>query len=187
MHSKSGGGSKPDGCSAVEPAARKRGRMSRRTELPVFDRRAVGSAVPDRSVTLSFEQRGKGRLRARCDDGREVALLLERGRILRGGTLLTGPSGQVLRVEAAPERLSEARCDDPRRLARAAWHLGNRHVALQTGDGWLRYLSDHVLDDMVRGLGLEVRPLEAGFEPESGAYAAGAHHHHHAHGASLPE
>ena len=154
------------------------------TELPVFDRRAGGSAVPDLSATLSFEQRGKGRLRARCDDGREVALILERGRILRGGTLLTGPSGQVLRVEAAPERLSEARSDDPRRLVRAAWHLGNRHVALQTGDGWLRYLSDHVLDDVVRGLGLEVRPLEAGFEPESGAGAAGAHHH--GHGTPLP-
>ena len=146
-------------------------------ELPVFDRRADGSAMPDLSVTLSCEQRGKGRLRARCDDSREVALILERGRILRGGTLLTGPSGQVLRVEAAPEQLSEARSGDPRRLARAAWHLGNRHVALQTGDGWLRYLADHVLDDMVRGLGLEVRSMVAGFEPESGAYAGGAHHH----------
>ena len=155
--------------------------MNRRTALLVFDRRADGSAVPDLSVALSYEQRGKGRLRARCGDGREVAVILERGRILRGGTLLTGPSGQVLRVEAAPERLSEARSGDPRQLARAAWHLGNRHVAIETGDGWLRYLSDHVLDDMVRGLGLEVRPLEAGFEPESGAYAGGAHHHGEGH------
>ena len=161
--------------------------MSRRTELPVFDRGAVGSPAPDLRVSLSFEQRGKGRQRARCDDGREVALLQERGRILRGGTRLTGPSGLVLAVEAAPERLSEARSDEPHRLTRTAWHLGNRHVALQIGDGWLRYLSDHVLDDMVRGLGLDVRPLEAGFEPESGAYAAGAHHHHHEHRASLPE
>ena len=151
--------------------------MKRRSpELPVFDRRTGGFAVPDLSAALSYEQRGKGRLRARCGDGREVALLLERGRILRGGTLLTGPSGQVLRVEAAPELLSEARSGDPQQLARAAWHLGNRHVALEIGDGWLRYLADHVLDDMVRGLGLEVRPLEAGFEPESGAYAGGAHH-----------
>ena len=149
--------------------------MTRRTELPVFDRRAGGSTVPDLSVTLSFERRGKGRQRARCDDGREVALILERGRILRGGTRLTGPSGLVLAVEAAPERLSEARSDDPHRLARAAWHLGNRHVALQIGEGWLRYFSDHVLDDMVRGLGLAVRSIEAGFEPESGAYAAAAH------------
>ena len=155
--------------------------MDRALKLPVFDRRADGPAAPDRSVALSFEQRGKGRLRVRCGDGREVALLLDRGRILRGGTLLTGPSGQVLLVEAAPEPLSEARGGEPRRLARAAWHLGNRHVALQVGDGWLRYLSDHVLDDMVRGLGLDVRRLEAGFEPESGAYAEGAHHHGHSH------
>ena len=139
--------------------------------MPVFDRRAVGSPAPDLSLRLAFEQRSRGRQRARCDDGREVALFLERGRILRGGTRLTGASGLVLVVEAAAERLSEARSGEPRRLARAAWHLGNRHVALQTGEGWLRYPADRVLDDLVRRLGLEVRAVETGFEPESGTGA----------------
>ena len=68
---------------------------------------------------------------------------------------------------------------DPWSLARAAYHLGNRHVALQVGSGWLRYLHDHVLDDMVRGLGFEVVVEEAPFEPEAGAY--GGHGHSHSH------
>jgi urease accessory protein UreE len=67
-----------------------------------------------------------------------------------------------------------------RALARAAFHLGNRHVALQIGDGWLRYLHDHVLDDMVRALGLTVDVEEATFEPEAGAYHAHAHTPAHA-------
>jgi len=78
---------------------------------------------------------------------------------------------------------------EPALLARAAYHLGNRHIWLQVGEGWLRYLADPVLDDMVRSLGFDVVSEEAPFEPEAGAYASGdraAHghshgHHHHAH------
>ena len=71
---------------------------------------------------------------------------------------------------AGPEAVSTVNADDPKALARAAYHLGNRHVAVQVGDGWLRYLADHVLDDMLRGLGLEPKSERAPFEPESGAY-----------------
>ncbi|MDX1432319.1 MAG: urease accessory protein UreE [Gammaproteobacteria bacterium] len=160
--------------------------MSTHTDLPIFDRRAHARAVPDFSLTLSFEQRSKGRLRAFGDHGREIALMLERGHVLRGGTLLTGPCGDVLLVRAAPERVSEVRSHVPRELARAAYHLGNRHVSLQIGDAWLRYLGDHVLDDMMRGLGFTVHALEAPFEPESGAYAPAGHSHDghggHSHG-----
>jgi urease accessory protein len=65
---------------------------------------------------------------------------------------------------------------------------------VQVGSGWLRYLHDHVLDDMVRGLGFSVTTEQQPFEPEAGAYAysgAGNTHHHsfvlsthhpHAHG-----
>ena len=94
---------------------------------------------------------------------------------------LGGADGEVLLVEAATERLSEVNSDHPLELTRAAYHLGNRHVPLQVGDGWLRYRADHVLDAMVRGLGLRVRQLDAGFEPEPGAYSAGGHAHEHAH------
>ena len=71
----------------------------------------------------------------------------------------------------------------PRTLARASYHLGNRHVALEIGPDWVRYSHDHVLDDMLRGFGLEVRVEERPFEPEGGAYVAASHHaHSHSHG-----
>ena len=68
------------------------------------------------------------------------------------------------------------RCDDPQLLARAAYHLGNRHVPLQIANGLLRYQHDHVLDEMLRGLNLDVQIEQAPFEPEPGAY--GSHHPH---------
>jgi urease accessory protein len=76
-------------------------------------------------------------------------------------------------ILAAPEQVSVARTDDALLLARACYHLGNRHVALQITPGELRYLADHVLDDMVRGLGLAVTQESAPFEPEAGAYSHG--------------
>ena len=66
-------------------------------------------------------------------------------------------------------------------LARASYHLGNRHVALQIGPGWLRYIHDHVLDDMLRGFGLTVIVETAPFEPEGGAYVTASHAHSHPH------
>ena len=80
-------------------------------------------------------------------------------------------------VKAAREPVSTVLSLDPQLLARACYHLGNRHVALQIEPGRLRYLQDHVLDEMVRGLGLEVIVEEAPFEPESGAYGGPAHAH----------
>ena len=82
---------------------------------------------------------------------------------------------------AAPERVTTARAEDARLLARAAYHLGNRHVALQIDGLWLRYSHDHVLDDMVLGLGLQLTVEELPFEPEAGAYhshEAGQSHGH---------
>ena len=78
----------------------------------------------------------------------------------------------------------EARTGDPNLLARAAYHLGNRHVPVQVGPGFLRFGRDHVLGEMARGLGLSVAELEAPFEPESGAYGGhGGHAHPHGHSA----
>ena len=82
----------------------------------------------------------------------------------------------VVKIAAAAEKVSTASCSDQFLLSRACYHLGNRHVALQIGPGWVRYLEDHVLDEMVNGLGLEVVNEHAQFEPESGAYSG--HHHH---------
>lgn len=134
------------------------------------------------SLTLPYELRQKTRLRAKLDDGREAALILPRGHVLRSGECLRADDGTVIAVQAATETVSTATTNDPLLLARACYHLGNRHVALQVGEGWCRYLHDHVLDEMVRGLGLLVRCEEAPFEPESGAYAVGQHTHSHHHG-----
>jgi urease accessory protein len=141
----------------------------------------------DDSLVLPFDLRSRSRFRAHLASGEEVGVILQRGQVLRGGDRLRTADGRVVAVAAAPESVSTLRCADPRVLARAAYHLGNRHVALQVGDGWLRYRHDHVLDDMARGLGLAVLQEEAPFEPEPGAYAPGAahghdHDHDHDHG-----
>ena len=136
-------------------------------------------------LVLPFDLRSRSRFRARLVSGEEVGVQLTRGQILRGGDRLLAEDGRVVEVRAAPESVSTLRTPDARLLARAAYHLGNRHVALQVGDGWLRYGHDHVLDDMVRGLGTEVTVEQAPFEPEAGAYHGGHDHDHdHEHGHS---
>ena len=131
---------------------------------------------------LPFGERSKSRLRAVLDNGEEAGLFLERGSVLRHGDLLLADDGRVVEVQAAPRNRVDGHTEDALMLARASYHLGNRHVALQIGTGWLRYQHDHVLDDMLRGFGLEVVIEQLPFEPEGGAYVAASHHTHaHAH------
>lgn len=127
-------------------------------------------------LELDFGYRTKSRLRGRLASGEEVGLFLPRGTILRGGQKLHARDGRIVEVVAAPEELLEVRCADAFELARAAYHLGNRHVAVELGEGWLRIQADHVLEGMLVGLGAEVLPLRAPFEPEAGAYAHGHQH-----------
>ena len=146
-----------------------------------------GTLTETGTVTLDVDSRIKSRLRVTLDDGREAGLMLERGHLLRGGELLADADGsQLIRVVAAPETVSTVRCADPHLLARAAYHLGNRHVPLQIEPGLLRFQHDHVLDDMLRGLGLTVEAEQAPFEPEAGAYQSAPHGHSHAHGNDHP-
>ena len=131
-------------------------------------------------LELDFSYRTKSRLRAKLVTGEEVGLFLPRGTVLRGGQKLAGRGGHIVEVVAAPEDLLEARCANPQALARAAYHLGNRHVAVEVGEdaagGWLRIQADHVLEAMLVGLGATVTALRAPFEPEAGAYAHGHPH-----------
>jgi urease accessory protein len=137
------------------------------------------------TVTLTYDQRCKSRQRLKLDDGSEAALLLERGTVLADGDRLAADDGLIIAVKAAPETLSVVRTENPLALARAAYHLGNRHVPLQIAPGDLRYQHDHVLDDLVIALGLTVGVVTAPFQPEGGAYGrqphAHAHDHHHDH------
>lgn len=142
------------------------------------------------SLSLSFHKRRSSRQRARLSSGEEIALILPRGTVLSDGSVLRGENGHLVRIEAAPECVSRVVSEDALLLTRAAYHLGNRHIAVQVAPGSLSYLHDHVLDDLVRGLGLPVKIMDAPFEPESGAYGAHGHgghdhgdeHDHHAHG-----
>lgn len=146
-------------------------------------KKITGPVAPDTSVTLPLHLRIKSRLRVTLDDGRDAGLFLERGTTLKNGELLAGDGITVL-VRAAHETLSIVRSDDPLLLARACYHLGNRHMSIQILPGELRYSHDHVLDDMLRGLGLQVTVEQAPFEPEPGAYGGSAdshEHHHHTH------
>lgn len=131
----------------------------------------AGSVAGDRLV-LAFDTRCKSRLRARLASGEECGLFLPRGTVMRGGDKLLATDGRIAEVVAAVEPLMEAASGDSLQLARAAYHLGNRHVAVQILDGKLRIARDHVLGEMLRGLGLPVVEIEAAFEPESGAYGA---------------
>ena len=132
---------------------------------------------PYGELVLPFDLRIRSRLRTRLASGEEAVLRTERGAILRGGECLQSDDGRVVRIVAAPEKVMHVTCADQFELTRAAYHLGNRHVPVQIGSGFLRIAADHVLSGMLLGLGAKVEELEAPFEPESGAYGGGHGHH----------
>lgn len=131
------------------------------------------------TVVLSHEQRDKGRLRTVSVNGHEVRIFLERGKPLDVGEFLRSQCGQLLMVRGAVEDVVTASCDNWQQFSRACYHLGNRHVKVQLGERWLRILPDHVLEEMLTGLGLQLRYEKQVFVPESGAYG---HIHNHGHG-----
>ena len=131
------------------------------------------------SLMLPMEQREKSRLKVTLDDGREAGLFLPRGSRLHNGDLLQSTEGLIIKVEAAAEAVSTVHCGSALVLARACYHLGNRHVPLQIASTWVRYQHDYVLDRMINGLGLLAVVEQAPFEPEPGAYERSAHAHHH--------
>ena len=133
-------------------------------------------ATAQASLSLPFELRQKSRLKAKLDSGEEIGLMLPRGSVLRGGDCLKAENGLIIELKAAQESVSTVTAPNKLTLQKACYHLGNRHVPLQITENWIRYLKDHVLDDMVASLGLTIVHEEAPFEPEVGAY-----HHHHNH------
>lgn len=148
----------------------------------LFESLAPADSVAGERLVLAFETRCKSRLRARLASGEECGLFLPRGTVMRGGDKLLAGDGRIAEVVSAVEPLMEAASGDPLQLARAAYHLGNRHVAVQILPGRLRFVRDHVLGEMLRGLGLSVVEVDAAFEPESGAYGAHGGHGHSADG-----
>ena len=139
------------------------------------------------TVTLAFDDRHRRRILMKDDAGGEFLLDLAEARVLNDGDGLELDGGQgLLRVVAAPEAVLDIECRSPAETARIAWHIGNRHTAIQVlGDNRLRIRDDHILKEMIEGLGAIVNRRQAPFQPESGAYAksqAGPHDHGHASG-----
>jgi urease accessory protein len=128
-------------------------------------------------LSLPFHLRSKSRFKAQLNTGQEIGVFMLRGSILRGGDVLVCDDAQLVRVHAADEDVLEVRGHDAQDLARAAYHLGNRHVQLQVGPEYLRLDYDHVLEQMLIGMGLHTRRLNAAFEPEAGAYGHAGHAH----------
>lgn len=135
----------------------------------------------DAELVLPFELRQKSRLRTQSTTGEDVGLFLPRGEALRHGDFLQAEDGRCVKVTAKAEKVLQIGCSDALQLSRIAYHLGNRHVPLQVGQGWLRIANDYVLRQMVEGLGGVVVAIEAPFEPEAGAYGSG-----HAHQGEAP-
>ena len=133
--------------------------------------------VVDR-VILDSNDRRRRRMVLASEKGAEILLDLERPATLGDGDGLLLDNGSVIQVSGKPECLLEIESTSPRESARLAWHLGNRHTEVQFIGDRTRIRHDHVLEDMLRGLGARITSLEAAFDPEAAVSQHGHSHHH---------
>ncbi|MGE5201302.1 MAG: urease accessory protein UreE [Acidobacteriota bacterium] len=134
------------------------------------------------AVTLAYDERHRRRLRLTTDAGEAFLLDLPRAAVLEAGDGLALDDGRWIEVRAAPEALVEVTAEDAGLLGRLAWHLGNRHLPARIEPGRILIRADHVICDMLRGLGARLRSVNEPFTPERGAYETAAPHgHHHEH------
>jgi urease accessory protein len=142
-------------------------------------------AIAD-TITLDRQSRHRRRVVLKTDGGRELMLDLGEATYLADGDGLLLGGGNIVLVRAAAEDLLEIHAADAISLARIAWHLGNRHTPAQITADAILIQPDHVLAEMVEGLGAHVHKVKRPFEPEGGAYGGHgplhASHHHNAHG-----
>lgn len=137
---------------------------------------------PIDTVTLDYDHRFRRRMAMTCDGGLQFLLDLAEATELREGDRLLLETGATVEVRAAPEALIEARASDPQHLARAAWHVGNRHLPCEVRSDRILLRDDHVIAQMLERLGCTVVRLSGPFTPEGGAYGAGrtsGHQHTH--------
>ncbi len=139
--------------------------------------------VADR-VVLDHEARHKRRAALKGEGGLDFLLDLEKAAVLDDGDALKLEDGRLVQVKAAPQRLVEITAASPERLLRLAWHIGNRHTAAEISEGAIYIEEDHVLVEMVRGLGAATKIVDRPFRPERGAYHHEAHAHDHSHDAA---
>lgn len=137
------------------------------------------------TITLDAEQRYRRRIRLETDGGQFLMLDLPQATYLDDGDgLVTGPYA-VVQVKAAPQALLAISCTDALQMRRVIWHLGNRHTPTEIAEAHVYIARDHVLADMLRGLGATIEEIMRPFRPEGGAYgghgAVHGHHHGHSH------
>ena len=131
-------------------------------------------------MLIDYDRRHRRRLVLTAESGQEMLLDQQAAVRLRGGDGLELEDGRLVAVVAQDEPLLEIHAHGPADLVRIAWHLGNRHLPVQLLGDRIRIRADHVIADMVRGLGGRVHAIDAPFDPEAGAYAGG-HAHAQAH------
>lgn len=150
----------------------------------VVQGRGFAPALLERAAVaeLDWDVRQRSRFEAADSTGRRLGVFLPRGSVVRGGDVLVGEDGSLVVVKAAPQPVLVVRAfaehGSAFDLLRAVYHLGNRHVALELQADHLKLEPDPVLAELLRSMHLDVREQRAAFEPEAGAYAAGARHGH---------
>ncbi|MFT8890400.1 MAG: urease accessory protein UreE [Acetobacter papayae] len=148
----------------------------------IVDILAAGSWSKESAVdsfTADYEGRHRRRASLALQSGARVMLELEHPRLLREGDGLKLDDGRLICVHALPEQLMEITAHTPLHLLQLAWHIGNRHLPAAIEAGRILVREDHVIAEMLRGLGAHVHHIEAAFDPEGGAYAQRHHDHGH--------
>jgi urease accessory protein len=148
--------------------------MRAETVLPA----GTWTAAPSDTVLIDFDRRHRRRIQLTTEAGADLLLDLPQAVRLRDGDGLALPDGAIVLVRARPEPLLDIHAHDAAGLVRIAWHLGNRHLPVQMLGSHIRIRADHVIAEMVRGLGGHVHEIDAPFDPEAGAYAGGHTHQH---------
>ncbi|OXT00675.1 urease accessory protein UreE [Notoacmeibacter marinus] len=151
---------------------------------PICTSTTPNVTAPADTITLDETARHRRRAKLTSDGGIAFLLDLPKARLLRHGEGLLLDDGCVIEVRAAPEALMEVRGSDPRHLLALAWQIGNRHLPAQIGADRILIRRDHVIEEMLKGLGATVSHVEAPFDPEGGAYGDthSDHHDHDGHG-----
>jgi urease accessory protein len=155
--------------------------MMRRVVSIIGKAEVAAVKIADR-VILDADDRQRRRIVLTGENGTQVLLDFEKPVSLRDGDGLVLDDGSIVSVGGQAEKLLEITPSSSRDFVRLAWHLGNRHTDVQVANGRIRIRYDHVLEEMLRGLGATVTPLEAAFDPKAAAPHGGSHHHGHHHG-----
>lgn len=150
--------------------------MLRATDIK---RKGTWDGIAVDTVVLDYDARYRRRMAMTGSGGLDFMLDMGKAIVLADGDALVLGDGRLVAVKAAAEPLLEITCSDAEHLARIAWHLGNRHLPAGIHGNHILIREDHVIAEMVQGLGARVRHIHAPFTPEGGAYAGGGHHHHH--------